>query len=301
MPSVVAHIVLNPKSGGGRAYRRRDYVVRQLADRGVHAEIHLTEAPGHAVTIARKLSDAGADRVVAAGGDGTMHDVANGILQSKGNAAMGVLPLGTGNDFAKVVAGSQIPFETIAGGRPTRFDVGHASWERGNEYFVNGMGTGIDVEVVRQLHRLPNMPGPAKYLAGLLRALVAYKPVELGAIENGTTEEHRVMMMAVGNGVCQGGGFYLTPDSSTNDGKLNLCVVNAIPLWQVPAVLPRVLRGTHESHAAVSARTIEQIRFEARGENSLYFQLDGELREPPGAKWVNVEVKPGALRVLTLK
>jgi len=295
------HLIINPASGGGRAYRQRYAIAAEFKARGVVPQIHLTDAPRHGVEIARQLSDDGADVVVAVGGDGTVHDVANGLLRSNGHAAFGVLPLGTGNDFAKVVPGSKTkPYDAIVGGKTTRYDVGKATWPSGDEFFINGMGTGIDVEVVRQIQRLPAMPGGVKYLLGLFRALAVYNPVDLGCTLGDSSTQHTVMMMAVGNGICQGGGFYLTPAARTDDGRLNLCIIDSIPMWRVPAVLPRILRGTHETHGAVSTRIIERVRFEARGANPLYFQLDGELREPHDGFWLDIEVQPAALRVLTL-
>jgi diacylglycerol kinase family enzyme len=170
-------------------------------------------------------------------------------------------------------------------------------WSTGSEFFVNGMGTGIDVEVVRQIHRLPRLPGPIKYLAGLFQALAVYRPVTLRATFGSEAIEQSVMMFAIGNGICQGGGFYLTPDARVDDGRLELCVVRAIPLWQVALVLPRVLRGTHGSHRVVTMRSFSKLRFDAQGGAPLFFQLDGELREPSGADWLNIEVRPAALSV----
>lgn len=298
------HVILNPQSGGGRGARHADEIIRELEARGVAAVLHETRATGHAVDLAAQLATAGVDTIVAAGGDGTIHDVANGILESGTGVAMGVIPLGTGNDFAKMVPGAEnraSAYDTLARPCIRHFDVGHATWAGGAEYFTNGMGTGIDVEVVRQLHRLPALPGPVKYLLGLLRALTAYSPVAVTAILNGERLDRTVMMMAIGNGVCQGGGFYLTPHASADDGQLELCVIDSVPLWKVPAILPRVLRGTHAGHRAVIMRSFECLRIEARGRTALYFQLDGELREPPDARWVEVKVRPGALRVVTME
>lgn len=301
MALAVVHVILNPISGGGRANRHRDQISRELRARAVDASIHLTESEGHAVELAHALATTGADIIVAAGGDGTVHEVANGILRSGARAALAVLPIGTGNDFAKVIPGArQLPsaYDALAAGRTARFDVGYALWDGGAEYFVNGMGSGIDVEVVRQLHSLPHLPGPIKYLLGLLRALRVYQPIALSAATNGERLVRRVMMMAVGNGVCQGGGFYLTPAASPTDGRLELCVIDELPLWKVPIILARVMRGTHAGHPLVTMRSSEHIRFEANGAAPLYFQLDGELREPPGAQWVNVEVRKAVLRVV---
>jgi YegS/Rv2252/BmrU family lipid kinase len=239
--------------------------------------------------------------VAAAGGDGTIHEVANGLLCSETRIPLAVIPAGTGNDFVKLVPGAASragAYAVIARPAFRDFDVGFAEWPGGSEYFVNGMGTGIDVEVVRQISRQPRLPGPVKYLLGLLRALAIYRPVTLRATLPDEVIERSVMMFAIGNGVCQGGGFYLTPHAQPDDGVLELCVVQEIPLWKVAIVLPRVLRGTHVTHPAVIMRSFGELRFDATGPGPLFFQLDGELREPAGAHWLKVEVRPRALRVV---
>lgn len=301
MPLSVLHVVVNPASGGGRGARRGEQIDARLRALGLEPNIHHTNAPAHAVDLARNLARAGADVVVAAGGDGTIHEVANGLLTSGTAAALAVIPFGTGNDFAKLVPGANSidgACAVIARGSLARFDAGHAAWDSGAEFFVNAMGTGIDVEVVRQIHKLPHMPGPLKYLLGLFRALAVYDPISLSADLGVERLDRTVMMMAVGNGVCQGGGFYLTPAASPQDERLDLCVVDAIPLWRVPPVLARVLRGTHARDAAVTMRRFERVRFEANGASPLYFQLDGELREPPTARWLEISIRKAALNVV---
>lgn len=301
MPPSFVHVVLNPRSANGRNGRRSAALIESLRARGVEATLHLTQAAGHAAELARMIAADGAQMVVAAGGDGTVHDVANGILRAGTTTALAVLPLGTGNDFAKVVPGAKDlkrALDTIAAHRIVRYDAGHAAWHGGSEFFINGMGTGIDVEVVRQITRLPHLPGPVKYLLGLFRALAVYEPVSLRATIGPDVMDRTVMMMAVGNGVCQGGGFYLTPHAKPDDGQLELCVIDSLPMWKVPLVVPRVLRGTHGGHPAVTMRGFEKVRFEARGASSLYFQLDGELREPAGASWLEAEVRKNALNVV---
>ncbi len=302
MPERVIHIILNPKSAAGRGARMRDGIEQALRERALLPVVHMTNAPGHAAVLASHLAAGGADMVVAAGGDGTIHDVANGILTSGHDAALALLPLGTGNDFAKVVPGARHvndALDTLARPAFQRFDVGHATWDGGAEFFINGMGTGIDVQVVREITKLPAMPGPVKYLLALLKALAVYQVIAVAARIGERRIERRIMMMAVGNGICQGGGFYLTPQALPADGSLDLCIVAELPLWKVPLILPLVLRGTHTAHPAVTMARFERIRFEAQGSAPLYFQLDGELREPPRARWLDVEVRAGALKVVT--
>ena len=300
MLTQAVHVILNPVSGGGRAARLREEIDRELSARGIDVVMKETKSPGHGRELAIDSARAGARIVVAAGGDGTIHDVANGLLRSETRTPLAVIPAGTGNDFAKIVPGARTraeAYNTIAKPYVQEFDAGFAEWEGSSEFFVNGMGTGIDVEVVRQILRLPNLPGPVKYLVGLFRALAVYRPVTLRATLPNETVERSVMMFAVGNGICQGGGFYLTPHARPDDEQLELCVVAAIPLWKVPLVLPKVLRGTHAGDPAVTMRSFRRVRFEKAGTNPLFFQLDGELREP-NTRWVKVEVRPRALPVV---
>ncbi|HEY0304977.1 MAG TPA: diacylglycerol kinase family protein [Longimicrobiales bacterium] len=300
MPTQTVHVILNPKSGGGRGARLREEILRELGARSVSVVIHETRAAGHARDLAIEAVGAGASLVAAAGGDGTIHDVANGLLSSEKRVPLAIIPGGTGNDFAKVVPGARTrrgAYDVIARPAFRDFDAGFVKWSSGSEFFVNGMGTGIDVEVVRQILRLPRLPGPLKYLLGLFRALAVYRPVTLRATLAHDTIERSVMMFAIGNGVCQGGGFYLTPQARPDDGMLELCVVQEIPLWKVALVLPLVLRGTHTSHPVVTMRSFKTLRFDAIGDAPLFFQLDGELREPAGARWLEIEVRPAALEV----
>jgi YegS/Rv2252/BmrU family lipid kinase len=297
-------VILNPASGGGAGRRQRALIESGLAERGVSASTFETGASGDALNLARDLAEAGTSVVVAAGGDGTVHEVANGLLRASVEvpSTMGVIPVGTGNDFVKVVPGARTfeqALDTIARGNARSFDVGRVRWHDQDEYFVNGMGTGIDVEVVRQLGRVPQLPGPVKYLVSLIRALLYYKPVNLRAIVDEQRLEQSVMIIAVGNGICQGGGFYLAPEASPSDGQLDVCVVDRLGLPGIARVITRVMRGTQKGDPAVLMRTARSIRFEAADDRPLFFHLDGELREPPGLRSLEIEIVPAALPVLT--
>jgi YegS/Rv2252/BmrU family lipid kinase len=300
MPTQTVHVILNPKSGGGRGARLREEIERELSARGVGVVLHETQAPGHARDLVREAIAAGATLVAAAGGDGTIHDVANGLLRSEKRVPLAIIPGGTGNDFAKVVPGARTrdgAYDIIARPAFRDFDAGYVKWSSGSEFFVNGMGTGIDVEVVRQILHLPRLPGPLKYLLGLFRALAVYQPITARVTLPAEVIERSVMMFAIGNGICQGGSFFLTPQADPADGKLDLCVVAEIPIWKVAIVLPLVMRGTHGSHPVVTMRSFTGLRFDAVGKAPLFFQLDGELREPAGATWLTVEIRPRALTV----
>jgi len=291
-------VILNPAAGGGRAGRMAAAIARELAARGLDAEVVQTRGPGHATALAAEAADHGI--VVAAGGDGTVHEVANGLLSvdaAARSAALAVLPIGTGNDFVKLLAGTRLEhgFDCILAGATRTVDVGRVTWADEHAHFINGMGTGIDVEVVRQIARLPRLRGAAGYLIGVLRALRVFEPIRARLSIDGVALDRRVMIVGIGNGVSQGGGFYITPDARPDDGRLDLCVIDEMPMTRILYTLPSVMRGRHVNRPGVSMFRFRRLDVET--DEPLFFQLDGELHEPRDTHRMSVEVLPGALRV----
>lgn len=296
------HVILNPTAGGGAAARARRELEQELARRGVAFVVRQTERRGHAVELARAAVRDGARAVIAAGGDGTIHEVANGLLRAAEEGApmpaLGVLPIGTGNDFAKLVdraTSRDVAYGAVAGGRVRHVDAGLVSWDGGSEFFVNAMGTGIDVEVVRQIERYPRLRGTVGYLLGLLRAVIGFRPVPLRIRADDIVIEENAMICAVGNSTCLGGGFHLFPDARPDDGLLDLCLIGEMDLRQVPRAIVRILRGTHGSLPMVKLMKVRSVEIEAVHGGPLYFQLDGELRSATHAR---IEVREHAIPVL---
>ena len=301
------HVILNPTSGGGAGRKLRGEIERELTVRGLPFTLAETARPWHAAELAQAAVRAGADVVVAAGGDGTIHEVANGLLaqarRTGGERAptLGVIPVGTGNDFAKLLVGGKdrrLAYDALAAGNVAAFDVGHVTWSGGAEYFINGMGTGVDVEVVRQIQRLPHMPAVLLYLIGLLRAVIGFKAIPLRIRADGRQLDRKVMIIAIGNGPCLGGGFYVCPRARPDDGRFDICMVGDLNYFQIARTIPRVMRGTHEHLAVVTMDQAETIELEAPGAAPLFFHLDGELREPADARHLRIELRRAALVVV---
>ncbi|HSK20540.1 MAG TPA: diacylglycerol kinase family protein [Longimicrobiales bacterium] len=279
-------IILNPAARHGAGRRLRTVIERELESRSLDFDVVETEGPGHAVELARAAADAGIRRVVAAGGDGTVHEVANGLMAAAGAPpALGLIPIGTGNDFVKMVPGSATraqAFETLAGGCESPVDVGVARWDGGLEHFMNAMGTGIDVEVVRQMRRSGWMPGMLIYLTALMRALAHYRPLPIRIVVDGVESTGRIMILAVCNGPSIGGAFLVCPSARPDDGVLDACVVRELPLHRIVRVVARVLRGTHAGQPGVSMHRGTRVTLSVDDGRPLPFQLDGELREAGG-------------------
>ncbi len=297
------YVILNPTSGGGAGGRTRGELERELARRSLEFSLVLTERPLHAVELAREAALGGVDVVVAAGGDGTVHEVANGLLAAPAEhrPALGVIPVGTGNDFSKLLEGRASrprAYDALAAARAIDFDAGYVTWPGGAEYFINGMGTGVDVEVVRQIKRLPRMPAMAGYLVALLRSVVGFKAIPLRVSADGRESDRRLMIIAICNGPCLGGGFWLAPHARPDDGRFDICMVGDLSYFQIALTIPRVMRGTHEHLPVVTMDLAHTIELTAPGAAPLFFHLDGELREPADAHNLRVELHRGVLPVL---
>lgn len=303
-----ARVILNPTSGAGRAQRQAEHIIVGLERRGIEADLVATTAPREGVRLGLEAARARVDLVIAAGGDGTVHEVANGLLtglaQGIDGPILGVLPVGTGNDFAKLVGpldDLDRSLDILVEGRLRRFDACVARWGQREHWFVNAAGTGIDVEVVRQILRKAGRGGNAtgKYLRAVLRALLTYKAIPLRIRMDNDVIERDAMIIVAANGRSVGGGFWLTPEAEPEDGRFDICVVNEVSFLGALPVLARVLRGAHTSHGKVEMYRATEVEVQALGPDPLFFQLDGELHEPPDARALALKVVPGALPVLT--
>jgi diacylglycerol kinase (ATP) len=304
------HVILNPNSAGSRGARVRPRLEAALSDAGRAYRLHLTEAVGHARTLALEIVASGEEGpLLVVGGDGTIHEVANGLLES-GEALrfpMAVLPMGTGNDFHRMVESSGEMAEVLGlldTGRARRFDVGFARWEEGEAYFVNLLGVGIDVEVLRRRSRFHRLSGLPQYMAALLSALIRFQPVELelelaGGEGGQETLRRSILMAAVTVGPTVGGGFRLSPRARPDDGLLDLFLVEPLGPLEVVRYLPRVLRGTHGREPTIHLRTLRTLRIVSHDRQPFAFELDGELA-PMETPWLELELRPAALSVLDL-
>jgi diacylglycerol kinase (ATP) len=295
-------IILNPMARHGAGRKLRSVIERGLAARHVDFDIVETAASGHAEALARAAADAGVGAVVAAGGDGTVHEVANGLMSADAtNTALGLIPIGTGNDFVKMFPGTgtlEAALDTLAACCTTPADIGVATWDGHSEFFVNAMGTGIDVEVVRQMRRSRLLPGAIIYVSALLRALVRYRPLPVSICVDGTMALHRIMNMAVCNGPSIGGSFRICPEARIDDGLLDVCIIGELPMHRNVRMVPRVIRGTHAGQPGVTMLRGRSITLRTDAGRTLPFQLDGELREARGPGGVAILLAARQLQVI---
>jgi YegS/Rv2252/BmrU family lipid kinase len=293
--------VLNPAAGRGAAARALDPVAREFHHQGWSVEVERTEGPGHGAALAARAVQAGAQRIVAVGGDGTVHDVANGLLrcQGGGDVALGVVPIGSGNDFAKlagVYRHSPVrAVRRLVTAQTARFDAGLVC----GEYFVNSVGFGFGPEVVRVRNGMPGLSGFASYFVPVLRAFARYRPPRFEVRARGFAETGYMMMMEVCNGTTAGGSYRVAPDAQPGDGRLDVCLVRRVSLLRFLMAVPRVMRGTHATMREVALFQTREVAIRSL-DGPLLLHLDGELREPD-ARECTVRVAPGRLKVMVAR
>ena len=306
-PGPPLRAIVNPASGGGRGRRAADQLLAVLGRRGVGCEARWTEAPGHATELAAAAASDGVERIVAVGGDGTVHEVAQGMLDSASNATpeLALLPVGTGNDFHRMVGGAKgadAVADTLMRGVVRRFDVGRVRWsggpEDGERYFVNLLGMGIDADILRLRSRFTRLPGLLQYLAALLNAMIVYRPLGVDIRTPGDRIRDRTTLSVITVGPSIGGGFMINPEADASDGWLNLCHAGRMNPLQLLALVPQVVRGTHAGSRHVRMRRVKEATLRRQDGEPFWFELDGEL-SPGAARELRVDVVPRALPVVT--
>ena len=298
-------VIVNPAASGGRGHRAAADLLRVLEDHGVRCDARYTDAPGHAVELAAEAGREGVARVAVVGGDGTMHEVAQGLLGSGGDPLppVALFPVGTGNDFHRMVGAERTApavAELLKSGMVKRFDVGRVRWDNGERFFVNLLGVGIDVDILRCRARFKRLRGLVQYLAALLNAMVTFRAPAI-EIEVDNDEERRIRagttLSVITVGPSIGGGFMINPSAKASDGKLDLCHFAALNALQLLALVPRVIRGAHADSPFVTMCTLECAVIRRQGGDPLWFEVDGELAPEP-ARELRVDVVPGALPVM---
>lgn len=300
-------IILNPNAAGGRGRRIQSRLETRLREEGLECTVEVTRHPGHARTLAAQWGGASSTRrVLVVGGDGTLHEVANGVLSTgQKGVELAVLPVGTGNDFHRMVQGPgdlSWAMEALLHGTSRPFEVGRARWDGGEEYFVNLMGVGVDVAVLQRRPRFKRLPGLLQYLGALGSALVSFRQIPLrltAELADGkrNTYSGRTLLSAITVGPSIGGGFLLSPDARPDDGALDLFMAQEMGIGGVARHLPRVLRGTHAGSRDLVMERIIRARIEPLESVPLAFELDGELM-PEAVSYLEVEVVPDALWIL---
>jgi YegS/Rv2252/BmrU family lipid kinase len=304
MPPV--QVIVNPFANRGDSRHQIDLALQALARSGLEFDIHLTEYRGHAVELAATATRQGASMVVAAGGDGTVHEVVNGIMRAtegqEGPAptTLGILPVGSGNDFSAGLGLNQSMDEVIyrlRRGFTRLIDVGYAVPDAGPPfYFINILGGGFDSRVNIEAHKIKRLRGFSIYFVAVLKTILIYYHTPLTTLRyNGESYELPMLMTLVANGPRLGGGFLAAPLCSHDDGLFDLCIVRKTSRLDMLRMIPKFMKGQHLNHPKVTMARAASIEIEsAEGFPS---QADGE-QIGIKVKKLTISILPRRLRVV---
>ena len=232
------------------------------------------------------------DTLVACGGDGTVREVATGLLGSR--AALGILPLGNGNDLVKTL---KIPtniedaLTVLEHGQLKKIDVGLMN----GSIFVNTMGIGFDGLANIYAQKYTFVEGRFRYKLAALRAMAGYRAQEFELTADGKDLNGRYFMIAIANGKVEGGDFWVAPDAVITDGMLDLVLIRDLPLWRIPGYMRQLTRPDYPPIPYLSLRRVRSVQIHLK--RPVPIHMDGEIvseYEPD----LNIHIQPAAIPVL---
>ena len=295
-------VIANPRAGRGKLEARLPEIERILQEAGLDYRVVQTTYPGHAAEAARAALHGGERYLVAAGGDGTVHEVVNGMLEDghpiAQDAVLGVVAAGSGCDFVRSFG---LPGDTVqaahhlAGDRVRLIDVGQVTYSSGpaqvTRYFPNIAEAGLGAAVVARASRLPGLLGPARYFCGFWLTLPRFRPATVHVDADGHAYQWRAHNVVVANCRFYGGGMHISPKSEPDDGALDVLVMVG-PKSEAFTTLPKVYRGTHLPHRNIVELRARRVRVEP--DPPFQVEADGESL---GTTPATFEVIPAPIRI----
>ncbi|KAG0454007.1 hypothetical protein HPP92_025311 [Vanilla planifolia] len=306
--------VVNPRGANGRTGREWNKLLPYLRTRlGGQYNIHesLTSGPSHAVDITREAIREGADAVVAVGGDGTLHEVLNGFFWAgkpicpidgdcKRTTTLGLIPLGTGSDFARTFGWKNDPhdaIERIAKGLRSKIDVGLINGSSGDQYFINIADIHLSAKAGYYSSKYKSF-GNLCYVFGALRAFFGHHNHDLKIKVNGQDWKvyDKVTALCIGNGRFFGGGMEVVPTADPTSGKLEVVILQGFRWYDFILKLYKLYNGSLLSEKRVFSRSIKSIEVAVvEGKGDIFVQSDGEHL---GFLPIKCSVLPGAIDFL---
>ena len=293
-----AVLIINPAAGRGKAGKQVSKIRRLLGAKAANWAWHYTQKSGDAAALARAAAQRGVRLVVAVGGDGTLHEVANGVLGT--GATVGLIPFGTGNDFARALGlyGSlETACTALTAGVVRHIDMGviEGAGTGGPRHFLVLTGTGYDAHTARTVNEgVRHLSGPLAYVWGAILTLRTFEPFALTLTLDDDPPRHvKAMFASFANAETTGGGMKIAPGAVVDDGCLDICLVEAVSKPTLLYELTQVFSGKHVLHPAVTMLRARTISVDADPPQPLL--IDGEVCGMTPAK---ITLLPGVLPFL---
>jgi YegS/Rv2252/BmrU family lipid kinase len=297
-------VVMNPWSDQRRAAMHKETILT-LGQHHGGLDLATTERPGHGVELARAAVEDEYDLIAAAGGDGTVHEVVNGMLRAGNTSAkLGVIPIGTGNDLA---FGLGIPLRDLEAavarlfnGRLQALDLGRVEDDRGRyEFFDNNLGIGTDAIVVMRSEAITRLRGFLLYLAAVIQTIAFYYRtlgLEIRFDEEKVSQE--ALLIALGIGPRHGGGFLLTPGAVQNDDLIDSCTAEPMGRLTMLRLVIQSIKGKHVTSKYVTMRKSRRIT--VRSDVPMPIHIDGEMFAYPrdNVRSISISSVPAAIEIM---
>ena len=298
-----ARVIVNPVAGAGRTAKKWPQIMALLKDVELRFEYDLTEAPGHAIELAKSAAKQGYRMVISVGGDGTINEIVNGLYDagSMADVMLGIIGTGTGSDYIRTIGIPRSYTEAcrcFARPRKLTVDLGVVEYvsrgQTARRLFVNFAGLGFDAEVVKATtQRFKTLGSLPSYRLGLLTTLLCYRGKQVTIEMDGQVEDRKVCLVLMGNGKYGGGGMLSTPNADPTDGLFDVLIIDDLSKPDLLWSLPRVYRGTHLTHPKVTVKRARDI--EIVSAEPMALQADGELLGELPARF---QVLPAALNII---
>ncbi len=291
--------IINPVADRGRSARHTSRI-RQVLEKHPQAVVCKSEFAGHAFSLARESLER-SRAVIACGGDGTAHEIANVLAFS--DVSLGILPVGSANDFVKSLDHGfdrDYPVEAYLSGRTVQADLGSVSTGSGfNRYFLNSCGVGLTGRIARKVRQTKWIRGELMYIHALLSVLLGYDSpkmhIKLDTPEGTIVLDEKVFAFSVGNGRIEGGKFHIAPEARIDDGLLDVCILKDIPRARFFGFVLKYLKGEQIHDSRVLYKKARAVEIEIRHPEVMH--LDGEVFDNVNGK-VRIETVPSSINVL---
>ena len=296
-------VIINPTSGNGAAKKKWNPICNELIKQKFDFEFSLTEYKKHSVALIEKAIKQGITKFICVGGDGTLHNMVNGILSlNPANISaikIGIIPVGTGNDWVKTYKISneyKKAIQTIKAEFTIKQDIGKLFINENNStiYFNNLAGIGFDGYVVNKVHKFKYL-GFLAYLTGALLSIASYKKSALEITFDHTEIKEKTLMLLIGICKYSGGGMQLTKNANSTDGLFDISHINKIGLLTLLGNIGGLFNGNITNHKLVTNYKTSKLNIKDLDTHITYIQADGEL---VGSGSFEAEIIPAALNFI---
>jgi YegS/Rv2252/BmrU family lipid kinase len=305
-------IIVNPRSASGSTRERWSLTASEVRSHFGPFSVAFTKAQGDGITLAERAARSGRRFIIACGGDGTINEVANGIIRSGADVELGVLPSGTGGDFRRALGfplSNREAAVALRDGKTETMDVGKVTFlsNEGNtesRYFLNIASVGLAASVIKRVKAakvfdwvpLDGVRGKANFAVSALQEVMDIEPVAVNVtVDGGQPTSLQTICLCIANSRYFGGGMMIAPEAKVNDGYLDLVNVGDMTTAKILLNSLSLYRGTHLSLEEVQSKLIRSIEIApAIPDEIVLIETDGEL---PGRLPAKFEIVPKALRI----